>query len=82
VVLARGTRVDADDLPPEVSVAVPDPVVATDVRPLADVERGYITAVLGAVGGNRTQAAARLGIGPATLYRKLKAYGISARGTS
>ena len=82
VVLARGTRVDADDLPPEVSVAVPDPVVATDVRPLADVERDYITAVLGAVGGNRTQAAARLGIGPATLYRKLKAYGISARGTS
>ena len=30
-------------------------------------------------GGNRTRAAASLGIGPATLYRKLKAYGETAR---
>ena len=82
VVLARGPRIDAGDLPPEVSLAVPDPVLTADVRPLADVERDYITAVLQAVGGNRTQAAAQLGIGPATLYRKLKAYGITARGTS
>jgi two-component system, NtrC family, response regulator HydG len=49
--------------------------VATDVRPLADVGREYITSVLRAVGGNRSQAARKLGIGEATLYRKLKQFG-------
>jgi DNA-binding NtrC family response regulator len=45
------------------------------VRTLEEVERDYIAAVLRAVGGNRGQAAAKLGIGSATLYRKLKALG-------
>jgi transcriptional regulator of acetoin/glycerol metabolism len=44
------------------------------VRPLTDVERDHILAALDAVGGNRTRAAAALGIGPATLYRKLRQY--------
>ena len=39
--------------------------------------RDYITAVLKAEGGNRTKAAAALGIGAATLYRKLKSYGLA-----
>jgi DNA-binding NtrC family response regulator len=72
VVLARRSRIDADDLPAEVSVAVPHTMAPDDIRPLAEVERDYIGSVLRAVGGNRTQAAARLGIGTATLYRKLK----------
>ena len=59
---------------PEVGLAVPTAVAAADVKPLAEVERDYIGAVLRAVHGNRTQAAAKLGIGPATLYRKLKQY--------
>jgi DNA-binding NtrC family response regulator len=42
------------------------------------VERDYIAAVLRTVRGNRMQAAAKLGIGAATLYRKLKALGDSA----
>jgi DNA-binding NtrC family response regulator len=75
VVLARRNRIDVDDLPPEVGLAVPEALTSGDVRPLADVERDYIRSVLRAVGGNRTQAAARLGIGAATLYRKLKQYG-------
>ena len=75
VVLARGSRIDVDDLPPEVGLATAQATAATGVRPLADVEREYITSVLEAVGGNRAQAAARLGIGTATLYRKLKQYG-------
>jgi two-component system response regulator HydG len=75
VVLARRSRIDVDDLPPEVSLAEPHVVVSTDIRPLADVERDYIRSVLRAVDGNRTQAAAKLGIGAATLYRKLKHYG-------
>ncbi len=44
------------------------------IRPLADVERDHILGVLEAVGGNRTKAAAALGIGIATLFRKLKEY--------
>jgi DNA-binding NtrC family response regulator len=75
VVLARRSRVDVDDLPPEISLAVPDAVATGTIRPLADVERDYIQGVLRAVGGNRARAAERLGIGSATLYRKLKEYG-------
>ena len=77
VVLTRRSRIDLDDLPPEVGLAVPDAIVATDVRPLADVERDYIKSVLRAVGGHRSQAAQKLGIGEATLYRKIKQFGDS-----
>jgi DNA-binding protein Fis len=44
------------------------------VRTLADVERAHVLAVLASVGGNRARAAAALGIGTATLFRKLKAW--------
>jgi DNA-binding NtrC family response regulator len=75
VVLTRRSRVDIEDLPPEVGLAVPEALVASDVRPLADVEREYIKSALRAVGGNRSQAARKLGIGEATLYRKIKQFG-------
>jgi DNA-binding NtrC family response regulator len=75
VVLTRRGRIDVEDLPAEVGLAVPDVVAPADVRPLAEVEREYITSVLRAVGGNRSQAARKLGIGEATLYRKIKAFG-------
>lgn len=75
VVLTARARIDIEDLPPEVGLAVPDAMVATDVRPLADVEGDYIKSVLRAVGGNRSQAARKLGIGEATLYRKIKQFG-------
>ena len=39
---------------------------------LADVERDHIRRVLSAVGGNRAEAAKVLGIGEATLYRRLR----------
>ena len=73
-VLATRSRIDADDLPQEVSLAVPATFVPGEAKTLADVERDYITAVLRAAGGNRARAAAILGIGAATLYRKLKEY--------
>lgn len=41
---------------------------------LAQHERDYVLKVLDDVGGNQTQAAARLGIDRATLWRKLKRY--------
>jgi two-component system response regulator HydG len=42
---------------------------------LAELEREYITRVLEAEGGNKTRAAARLGLDRKTLYRKLEEYG-------
>jgi DNA-binding NtrC family response regulator len=75
VVLARGSRVDVGDLPEEVGLALPKAHAAGGVRPLAEIEREYIQAVLRANGGNRSRSAGQLGIGEATLYRKLREYG-------
>jgi two-component system, NtrC family, response regulator HydG len=78
VVLAQGSRVDLEDLPDEVRTAVPGRGAPGAARTLADVERGHILGVLEASGGNRARAAAQLGIGTATLFRKLKRYGVTS----
>jgi len=76
--LARGTRVELDDLPEEVRVAFAVPTPDADaVQPLAAVEQNYILAVLELNDGNRTRTAEQLQIGSATLYRKLKKFGIA-----
>ncbi len=49
-------------------------VAAEHVRPLREVERDYIEAMLERNHGNRTLTARQLEIAPATLFRKLKAY--------
>ena len=55
--------------------AVPKaPAVAGSVKPLEEIEKSYILAVLDLNQGNRTHTAAQLGIGSATLYRKLRSY--------
>jgi len=46
------------------------------VRPLDEVEKEYILAALDVNGGNQTHTATQLRIGAATLYRKLKEYGL------
>jgi DNA-binding NtrC family response regulator len=74
VALAEGSRVDVDDLPEELRAAMPRARPAGRTRPLEDVEREYILAAVEAAGGNRTRAASDLGIGLATLKRKLKEY--------
>ncbi len=77
VVLAHGDRIDVHDLtlshlaaPGDSGRAVvtPAPFVPTT---LADVERRHVLATLEAVGGNKTKAAAILGIERSTLERKL-----------
>jgi len=78
-VLATRNRIDVEDLPQEIGLAVPTAVAPAELRPLAEIERDYITAVVRASGGNRARAAASLDIGEATLYRKLKAYESSSR---
>ncbi len=77
VALARSTRVELDDLPEEVRQASLGPIAtAGAVRPLHEIEKGYILAALELNGGNQTRTAEQLQIGSATLYRKLKSYGL------
>jgi len=79
VAMARGSRVDLEDLPEDVRQAVPKTLaVAGAVRPLDAIEKDYILAVLDINGGNQTRTAQQLEIGSATLYRKLKSYGMIA----
>jgi len=77
VAVAAKNRVELEDLPPEVRLALPAPAVDGSVRPLKDVEKEYIFATLEAQHGNRTRAAKSLGIGVATLHRKLNLYKLS-----
>ena len=57
--------------------AFPIPVVNGEtVKRLDEVERDYILAILELSGGNQRRTAKQLGIGPATLYRKLKKWGM------
>ncbi len=79
--LARGTRVELDDLPEEIRHAIPAPLATRGaVRPLDDIEREYILAALALNDGNQTRTAEQLRIGSATLYRKLKRYAGSVAG--
>ena len=81
VALARGTRVELEDLPEEVRQATPRPTVTDGVvQPLDEVEKAYILAALELNGGNQTRTAEQLRIGSATLYRKLKRYGVLGAG--
>ncbi|MBN2577264.1 MAG: sigma-54-dependent Fis family transcriptional regulator [Deltaproteobacteria bacterium] len=77
VALARGTRVELDDLPEEIRQSLTAPVATKGkVRPLDEVEKEYILAALELNDGNQTHTAKQLHIGSATLYRKLKSYGL------
>jgi len=78
VVVAAGPRIEIGDLPPEVragSPARPSPARSGRARrPLEDVIREHVLRALAANGGNRAQTADELGIGVATLYRRLRRY--------
>ena len=80
---------DVDDLPPEVAPPETAAQFETDAtgplqlvgQPLEEIERWAIEQTLQLSGGNREETARKLGIGARTLYRKLKEYGITDRGT-
>ncbi len=62
---------------------LPDDVHATSrhvLTPWESLERDAIARALVETGGNRAEAAARLGISRATIYRKIHAYGIVIQG--
>jgi DNA-binding NtrC family response regulator/predicted hydrocarbon binding protein len=76
VALARGSRVEVEDLPEEIRQAFPVPVPTSGlVRSLEEIEKDYLLAALELNHGNQTLTAMQLKIGSATMYRKLKRYG-------
>ncbi len=79
VALAQGHRVEFEDLPGDVcAVATNAAASEGSVRALKDIEREYIIAALEKNDGNQTNTARQLKIGAATLYRRLKQYGLIA----
>jgi len=76
-VLADGARVGAEDLPDE--IVRPARGGGAEGETLAEVEKAHVLFVLGEEEGHREKAARRLGIGVATLYRKLKEWDESGR---
>jgi DNA-binding NtrC family response regulator len=74
VAVAKGNRVDIEDLPPEVRLVLPIVSEKGVPRFLRDVEKDCILRALEKTKGNRRKAAELMGVGVATLYRKLKAY--------
>lgn len=75
VALAAGPRVELEDLPAQLASVVSKPLTASGaVQSLRSLEKQHILSVLAINDGNQTQTALQLGIGPATLYRKLKLF--------
>jgi DNA-binding NtrC family response regulator len=68
VIRCQGAMIQPDDLPPEVSVASPEPSLPSQTP---QDEQARLLAALQAAGGNRAVAARLLGISRATLYRHL-----------
>jgi two-component system response regulator HydG len=84
VILLTGEHISEKELPLSIlqNVDPPEeqllsPAAAADPRPLEEVEREAILAALEAVGGNKSEAARRLGITRKTLHQKLKRYGVT-----
>ena len=89
VALARGGKIELDDLPEKVRSFRPEKFVVSANQPeeivtIDELERRYILRVLSLVGGNKSRAAQVLGFDRRTLYRKLERYqgGGAAEGTS
>jgi len=76
-ILSGDGKIRVEHLPPQITKreSVQHRIPDEAPRTLADVELDYIRRVLHMTGGNRTQAAGILGIGQATLWRKLKKAG-------
>jgi len=76
VILCRDDRITVADMPPRVTgeqtlTRMFDEAAARRMS-LDEVEREYLRVVLAGVNGNKTEAAAILGVDRKTLYRKLE----------
>jgi DNA-binding NtrC family response regulator len=81
VVLARSTAVEVEDLMSHgISMGIPALAWAGgQFKPLDDIEKEYIKAVLRDQNGNKGRTAAILGIDRKTLWAKIKRYGLEGR---
>ena len=76
VVIAQGRTLAEEDIPNHIQPAEGVdgvPAVGTTIQ---EMEKELIRSTLASVNGNRKQAAALLGIGERTLYRKIAEYGL------
>lgn len=71
VIVSTGERIDVDDLPETMRAAVRAQRRVDRPLSLAEVEAEYVTEILAAAGGNKTEAARILGISRKNLYEKL-----------
>jgi len=77
VVLAKGTTITLDDLPPNIRGESGGDLLKMPVgASLADVEKEVIRSTLAREGGNKSRTAEILGIGRKTLHRKIEEYGL------
>ena len=79
VVLSRGDRITVRDLPATMrpgngAAAAPQRLLAQGDLTVADAEKQLILRALKESGGNRTRAAAKIGMSRRTLHRKLHEY--------
>jgi DNA-binding NtrC family response regulator len=76
VILAKGRYIGIDSLLQRASALGTSAIPGTSLK---EVERNHITDVLNQTSGNYTEAARVLGISRATLYHKVKAYGLGVK---
>jgi DNA-binding NtrC family response regulator len=76
VLFSRGSEIDVDDLPPEITNRQAEDMRIEVGVPLDQIERKVIERTLIAAGGNRTRTAEQLGISRRTLLRKIKELGL------
>lgn len=78
VLVSESPMLDMDGLETAVSVCGSEKTDTTAILPLKDeaFEKESIIRALKACNGHREQAAGMLNINPATLYRKMKKYGL------
>ena len=85
VVMGRGSRLTVRDLPPQVRESAAASAPSDSGRgylSLEETEKQLIIKSLKVHGGNRTKAAAELGISRRTLHRKLNEYGLHEKETT
>ncbi len=84
VVLSRSDYLSEKDFPVisgfkiknDETISQPPPINGDGTTPLEEVEKATILKTMEASGGNKSEAARRLGITRKTLHKKLKAYGV------
>jgi two-component system response regulator HydG len=79
IALARGATIEEDDLPEKIRNFTPKTFAVqaedeSEIVPIAELEKQYMSRVLTLLNGNKSRAAQVLGIDRRTLYRKLDAW--------